>query len=203
MVLYIVSIVGANVFMILLSIFHNVYNLPLWQILVASIGGTIGVIAIDGFFAFFVNKLPEKWFDHNVKIHFVKKGECKFYDFLGIKLWKDHVLELGFLADFSKKTIAEPNNKKYIETFISECNYGIWVHICDIVFGWLLYLFYPQNLYVYFPLTICVVNSILNLLPTMILRYNVPRLHRMRNLLEKKEARAAKKQEALEEVSNL
>jgi hypothetical protein len=29
----------------------------------------------------------------------------------------------------------------------------------------------------------------------MILRYNVPRLHRMRNLLEKKEARAAKQQE--------
>lgn len=38
---------------------------------------------------------------------------------------------------------------------------------------------------------------------TMILRYNVPRLHRMRNLLEKKEAREAKKQETLEEVSNL
>ena len=55
MILYIVAIAGANVFMILLSVFHNVYSLPLWQILVASIGGTIGVIAIDGFFAFFVN----------------------------------------------------------------------------------------------------------------------------------------------------
>lgn len=42
-----------------------------------------------------------------------------------------------------------------------------------------------------------------NLLPTMILRYNVPRLHRMRNLLEKKEARAAKKQETLEECANM
>lgn len=204
MILYIISIAGINVFMILLSIFHNVHNLAIWQILLASIGGTIGVIAIDGVFATIVRHcLPNKWFDHTVKMHLVGKQEIKFYELLGIKFWKDSVLELGMFTSFSKKTIAEPDSKEYMERFIMECNYGNWVHIACILTGWLLCLFYPAKLFVFFPLSICIVNSILNLLPTMILRYNVPRLHRMRNLLEKKEARAAKKQETLEEVSNL
>lgn len=182
--------------MILLSIFHNVHNLTIWQILLASIGGTIGVIAIDGVFATIVRHcLPNKWFDHTVKMHLVGKKEIKFYELLGIKFWKDSVLELGMFTSFSKKTIAEPDSKEYMERFIMECNYGNWVHIACILTGWLLCLFYPAKLFVFFPLSICIVNSILNLLPTMILRYNVPRLHRMRNLLEKKEARAAKQQE--------
>ena len=196
MILYIVAIAGANVFMILFGIFHNVYNLAIWQIILASIGGTIGVIAIDGVFATIIRRLPNKWFDHDVKFHLVGKKECKLYEALGIKLWKDHVLELGCFTSFSKKTIAEPENKEYMERFILECNYGIWIHIACVILGWLLYLFYPQHLYAYFPLTICIVNSILNILPTMILRYNVPRLHRMRNLLIKKEARAAKLNQA-------
>lgn len=180
--------------MILLSIFNNVYNLSLWQIFTASIVGTIGVIAIDGVFATIIRRLPNKWFNHNVKFHLVGKKECNLYEFLGIKLWKDHVLELGCFTSFSKKTIAEPESKEYMERFILECNYGIWIHIACIILGWLLCFFYPKNLFLFFPLSICIVNSILNLLPTFILRYNVPRLHRMRNLLEKKEARAAKTQ---------
>lgn len=178
-----------------------IINLQIWQILVASLCGTVGVIAIDGVFATIVRHcLPNKWFDHTVKMHLVGKKECSFYELLGIKHWKDNVLELGMFTSFSKKTISQPDSKEYMERFIMECNYGNWVHIACILFGWLLCLFYPAKLFLYFPLTICVVNSILNLLPTMILRYNVPRLHRMRNLLEKKEAREAKKQEALEEA---
>ena len=41
----------------------------------------------------------------------------------------------------------------------------------------------------------CCINFVLSMLPFMILRYNLPRLHRARNVLEKKEALYASRQQ--------
>lgn len=197
MAIYIISILGGNIAIILLNYFCNPLfaDLSIWWLVLASVLGTIGVIAIDGIFATIVRWcLPNKWFDYKAKIHNVSKNETKVYEFFLIKYWKDHILELGMFTSFSKKQIRDPQSREYIERFILECNYGVHCHIADIIFGFLLLLCYLFNpaMVLYVGLPICIVNGILNFLPTLILRYNLYRLHKLRDILEKKELRKAK-----------
>lgn len=192
MLFYIFSIVGADLLIILFNIWFNKFELSLLYIILAAVLGAIAVIAIDGVFAFIIRRLPEKWFSYDKKIWNVSKAECNFYEKLGIKLWKDKILELGVFTSFSKKTIANPDSKEYMERFILESNYGAIIHIANAIFGFLVIFCFPLKLIFCFGLPISIVNAILSLLPYMILRYNIPRLHRMRNLLEKKELRQQK-----------
>lgn len=192
MLFYIFSIVGADLLIILFNIWFNKFELSLLYIILAAVLGAIAVIAIDGVFAFIIRRLPEKWFSYDKKIWNVSKAECNFYEKLGIKLWKDKILELGMFTSFSKKTIANPDSKEYMERFILESNYGAIIHIANAIFGFLVIFCFPLKLVFCFGLPISIVNAILSLLPYMILRYNIPRLHRMRNLLEKKELRQQK-----------
>ena len=192
MLFYIFSIVGADLLIILFNIWFNKFDLSLLYIILAAVLGAIAVIAIDGVFAFIIRRLPEKWFSYDKKIWNVSKAECNFYEKLGIKLWKDKILELGVFTSFSKKTIANPDSKEYMERFILESNYGAIIHIANAIFGFLVIFCFPLKLVFCFGLPISIVNAILSLLPYMILRYNIPRLHRMRNLLEKKELRQQK-----------
>ena len=183
---------GADLLIILLNILFNKFELSTLYIILAAVLGAIAVIAIDGVFAFIIRRLPEKWFSYDKKIWNVSKAECNFYEKLGIKLWKDKILELGVFTSFSKKTIANPDSKEYMERFILESNYGAIIHIANAIFGFLVIFCFPLKLIFCFGLPISIVNGILSLLPYMILRYNIPRLHRMRNLLEKKELRQQK-----------
>lgn len=192
MLFYIFSIVGADLLIILFNIWFNKFELSLLYIILAAVLGAIAVIAIDGVFAFIIRRLPEKWFSYDKKIWNVSKAECNFYEKLGIKLWKDKILELGVFTSFSKKTIANPDSKEYMARFILESNYGAIIHIANAIFGFLVIFCFPLKLVFCFGLPISIVNAILSLLPYMILRYNIPRLHRMRNLLEKKELRQQK-----------
>lgn len=192
MLFYIFSIVGADLLIILFNIWFNKFELSLLYIILAAVLGAIAVIAIDGVFAFIIRRLPEKWFSYDKKIWNVSKAECNFYEKLGIKLWKDKILELGVFTSFSKKTIANPDSKEYMARFILESNYGAIIHIANAIFGFLVIFCFPLKLVFCFGLPISIVNAILSLLPYMILRYNIPRLHRMRNLLEKKELRLQK-----------
>lgn len=196
MALYLVSIIGGDGLIILINFLINskFYNLSPLYIILGSILAAIGVIAIDGILATFIRRaLPEKWFDYKAKIHTVPKWEIKLYDKLGVKNWKNQVLELGVFTNFSKKKIADPRSREYIERFILECNYGAVIHLSNAILGFLLILFYPKNLCFFIPFPACVINLILSMLPYMILRYNVPRLMRTRDVLEKKELRNSNK----------
>lgn len=194
MVLYLVSIVGGDFLILLFNLLFSreTYGLSTLYVCLASILAAIGVIAIDAVFATFVRRcLPEKWFDYTVQWHDASKKECKFYEKIGIKKWKDRVLELGMFTNFSKKNIQEPS-VEYLERFILENNYGYWCHLADAVFGFLLLLCYPREYRLLFPLPACIINFVLNMLPFMILRYNTNRLKRTRAVLVKKEERAKK-----------
>lgn len=198
MILYLVSIVGGDALVILSNLFINkhFYELSVLYIMLAGILGAIGVIAIDGILATVIRRMfPEKMFSYKVKFHAVSKAESKLYEKLGIKRWKDSVLELGMFTNFSKKKIQEPSNREYIERFILECNYGAWIHLSNAVLGFLLILFYPRHLCFFIPFPICIINFVLSMLPFMILRYNVSRLCRTRDVLEKKEQRFLKNEE--------
>lgn len=205
MALYLISIIGGDALIILFNLlFSRNYfpELTVPYIIIASILAAIVVIAIDGVLATFIRRcLPEKWFSYNVKLHNVSKAECKFYEKLGIKHWKDKVLELGVFTSFSKKTIADPHSREYMERFILECNYGAVIHLANAILGFLLILCYPLKYWLLFPFPACIINFILSMLPYMILRYNVPRLQRARNVLEKKEEREKAKAQAASETA--
>ena len=193
MALYLISIIGGDALIILFNLlFSRNYfpELSVLYIVIASILAAILVIAIDGVLATFIRRcLPEKWFAYNVKLHNVSQKECKLYEKLGIKHWKDKVLELGVFTNFSKKTIADPHSREYMERFILECNYGAVIHLSNAILGFLLIFCYPLKYWLLFAFPACIINFVLSMLPYMILRYNVPRLQRARNILEKKEER--------------
>ena len=204
MVLYLVSIIGGDFLIILLNLIFGkpVFGYSTKYVIIAGILAAVGVIAIDGIFATIVRRcLPEKWFDYRVKFHDASKKECKFYEKIGIKKWKDKVWELGMFTNFSKKNMANPDIA-YLERFILENNYGYWCHLADAFLGFFLLFFYPAEYRLVIPLPACIINFILNMLPVFILRYNTNRLKRTRVVLLKKEEKAKKEAEASEPAEN-
>lgn len=167
--------------MIIIISSNNLFNpmvfsfSPLWMIFIVIIG-VILEIAIDALFAIIIQSLPDRWFDKDKKIFNVSKKERKFYDKLNIKNWKDNVFEFGAAGKFRKNKIYEPNNPKYLEHFIIDSNKGFIIHCADIVFGFLILLFPLPKYWLCVGLPIALVNLFLNLLPVMILRYNIPKL---------------------------
>ena len=193
MLFYIVFILGGDAAVLLTNLLLHREGFTTKEIVIVSLLLIVGCIALDGISALFIRRcLPAKWFERGVKIHKVSKKECKFYEALGIKHWKDHIVELGMFTAFSKKEISDPNDPKYLERFILESNYGALIHLVGIPFGFLLILLFPNPLkYLWgFTFPAACINGILNLFPYMILRYNLPRLERMVVLAEKKKARA-------------
>ena len=91
-----------------------------------SIGIIIGVVvasvliqfAIDGLFAFIATKFSKKFYDKNLVFYRPSKSTIKFYEKLGIKRWKDKVLELGKLHGFSKSKLTDTKNPEYFKRFI-------------------------------------------------------------------------------------
>ncbi len=190
MLLYILTIGIAMILIFLGNYFWFPMDMSLLKVSLLTVMLPFLIVAWDGISATIIrHALPNKWFTKDVKFHHVSKAECKFYELLGIKYWKDHVLELGMFTSFSKKTVQDPNDPSYIERFIMECNYGVQVHIWNLILGFVLILFFPDYIAFRFVLPAAITNAILSLLPTMILRYNIPRLNRLLVVLEKKAAR--------------
>ena len=195
MALYLISIIGGDLLIFILNYFFNPAIALKWLIIGTAVA-PVALIAWDGVVATFIRRaLPAKWYDYKVEWRKVSDKECKFYDALNIKAWKDKVLELGVFTSFSKKKIANPRSREYMEQFILECNYGWSIHLWNAILGFLLIPVYPAAFRFPVILPACCINFVLSMLPFMILRYNLPRLHRARNVLEKKEALYASRQQ--------
>lgn len=189
MALYLISIIGGDALIFLLNFLFN-KNTELLQLIIWAVLSPVILIAWDGIIATFIRRcLPNKWYDYKVSFRKVSKKECRFYDFLHIKSWKDKVLELGVFTSFSKKNIADPHSREYIERFILESNYGWSIHLWNAVLGFAVIFIFPSALKLSFGIPVCIINFILSILPFMILRYNSPRLYKIRDILEKKENR--------------
>lgn len=150
-------------------------NSQLWVILAVTLS-VILEIAIQGLIAFIVNHLPKKWFAHDKKCFQVSKKERNFYEKLKIRSWKDKVVELGVLGGFRKNKISDPNDPNYLLRFVVESNVGIVAHVVGIIFGFLVIFMLPLKYALRIGLPVAIVNFVLCLLPTMILRYNIPKL---------------------------
>lgn len=182
MVLYIATILISMIIIAVIDyfLFAPFFGMDLPYIVAAVTLSTISVIIIDLIFALIVRRfLPPSWFSVDKKFYMAKKREKLFYEKIGIKKWKDKVIELGALSGFRKNKIAEPNSSEYIERYIIEANFGIMVHIADIIFGFLVVFIYPLKYWYCFGFPVALVNVVLNLLPLFILRYNLPKLHRL------------------------
>lgn len=164
-----------------------------WNIVLCVSVSVVAAIAIDGLFAAIVRWLmPAKWFSVQKECWAAKKKECRLYEKLGIKKWKDYVIELGCFTNFRKNKIADPTNNDYVERYIVEANYGVGCHITGVILGYLVCFIFPAHWYS-IGIPVGFVNMILNGLSLMILRYNLPKLRTLYRINAKRAKRAAEK----------
>lgn len=146
-----------------------------WFFVMAVCVSTVYQVAVDGLFAFLVNKIPDKWV-RGKKFFNVSKKEQKFYEKLGVHTWKDKVWELGGLGGFSKSKLADPSSPEYIEKFLIESYKGEIDHIFGMILGFTVIFIFPLKFALIVGLPVAIINMILNFMPIMILRYNTPKL---------------------------
>ena len=182
------SVIG--VAMAIISAINIIFNTATWyNVVIAVVLCTAAQFALDGLIAIIINKMPDTLFSVSNPIYNVSELEQKLYKKLKVRNWKDKVWELGGLGGFSKKNLANPNSPEYIEKFIIECNKGVLTHRLSYPIGFLPMLFIPNVCALTIALPVAVVNLFLNILPTLALRYNTPKLHAMLKRMNRKAER--------------
>ncbi len=153
------------------------------SIMLTTAAGVAAVIAVDGILAFIARRMPERFFAPEARAFGVGEREKKLYKKMKIDVWKKYVPELGCFTGFHKDRIREPRTSAYIGRFLLESNYGVLGHVLGALLGFLI-IFLPFLRPLSMALPIAAVNSILSMLPAMILRYNTPALRKLyrRNL---------------------
>lgn len=163
-----------------------IYDYSIFHIVFWTCFSTVCVILIDGLVALVVRRLlPSKWFRGLFKVYTAGKKEIRFYERIGIKKWKDKVLELGVFTNLNKSKIEDPKNNEYVIKYITEANYGVVCHLAGIIFGFLAIFCCPINLWLTIGLPVSIVSAVLSALPIFILRYNLPKLHSLYKLNER------------------
>ena len=169
-----------GVAMAIISAINIIFNTATWfNVIIAVVLCTAAQFALDGLIAIIINKMPDRLFAVNNPLYNVSKFEQELYKKLKVRTWKDKIWELGGLGGFSKKNLANPNSTEYIEKFIIECNKGVLTHRLSYPIGFLPMLFIPNICALSIAFPVAIVNLFLNILPTLALRYNTPKLHAM------------------------
>ncbi len=153
----------------------NLYTYDWFFVIKITLLNILVIFLIDAFLAFVIHKLPLRWFDHRKKCFHIFKWERKFYEKIKIKKWKDHIPELGTLANFRKNKVLEPNNNIYVQKFLTECCYGEMIHFLSIIFG-ILIIFIAPKYFLLLGFPVVVANALINYLSFAILRYTRPKL---------------------------
>ena len=163
-----------------------------YYVLIAVVWCTALQFAIDGSIAILINKMPDRWFGIDNPMYRVSKKETTLYKRLRVRVWKNKVWELGGLGGFSKSKLLEPSNPEYIEKFIIECNKGVLTHRLSYPAGFLAMLTLPNICAFTVALPVGIVNLFLNILPTIVLRYNTPMLMAMLKRMKRRSAKGSK-----------
>ncbi len=173
-----------------------IFNFDVWYVVLAVVINVAMVIVVDIIFATIVRWiLPKKWFSIEKTFFSASKKTARFYEKIGIKKWKDKVLELGKVTGFRKDKLGDATSNEYVERFIVEANYGIGVHIACMIFGFLIIFIYPLEYCLAFGIPVGIVNVIINYMSYAILRYNLPKLHTLFKFNKRKEERRIKAQQ--------
>ena len=172
------SVIG--IAMLIIAAVNTLLGVTLWYVaLISVIWCTALQFALDGSIAILINKMPDGWFGVDNRLYRVSQRERELYKRWRVRQWKDKVWELGGLGGFSKKSVKEPGNPAYVEKFIIECNKGVLTHRLSYPAGFLAMLTLPGVCSLTIALPVALVNLYLNILPTLALRYNTPKLHIM------------------------
>ena len=172
------SVIGLA--MTVISAINIIFGLGDWYCIIAAVVWcTLLQFILDGLVAFTASKLPRGWFGVDNPLFNVNDKKMQLYKKLKVSNWKDKVWELGGLGGFSKKNLASPSSPEYIEKFIIECNKGVLTHRLSYPIGFLPMLFIPNICALSIAFPVAIVNLFLNILPTLALRYNTPKLHAM------------------------
>ena len=173
--------------MLLISVLNIIFGVAAWHyVIIATIFCTALQFALDGFIAIVINKMPDAWFGVDNPFYNVTDRERRLYKKLKVKRWKNKVWELGGLGGFSKGAISAPDDPKYIEKFIIECNKGVLTHRLSYPIGFLAMLTLPMPCALTIALPVSTVNLFLNVLPTVVLRNNTPLLKSILQKLKKR-----------------
>lgn len=179
------SVIGTA--MLIISALNIVFGVAVWyNVVVLVILCTAAQFAMDGLMATLVHILPDKLFGAVNPLYAVSEQEQELYKKLKVRSWKDKVWELGGLGGFSKKNLLNPNSPEYIEKFIIECNKGVLTHRLSYPIGFLPMLVLPRICAFTIAFPVALVNLFLNILPTMVLRYNTPKLQMMLKRMKKR-----------------
>lgn len=177
---------------LLLSNTYSYANLS-WIVPVAI----LGMIAINGVVAIICSKLiPNKCFNKDSKFYMPSAKQCKFYEKLGVKKWKDKTLEMGFLNGFRKNKIE--NETQHIERFILENKKGYLTHFVSVVASILSIFTLPIRFWIPLGLPIIITSVILNVIPMIILKYNMPRLKTLLRFNQRKKINNVQQENELE-----
>ena len=189
---YLITVTGATLLVTLLNfLFDGVYTFRAFgSLLLWSAVAVAALFIIDAITATVARRLPEKWFAPEAKLFTVGKSERKFYRKVKINIWKKYVPEWGCFTGFHKDKVREPDSSAYIGRFLIESNYGVAGHIAGAFLGFLIMLL-PFLRPFAIALPLAVVNWVLGILPTMILRSNTPSLRALyRKNVEKERKKA-------------
>lgn len=171
-------------------------NLAPWYYVIAAVVWCTALqFAFDAVIALTVNHLPDRWFGADNPLFRVRDYEKPLYKNLKVRRWKDNVWELGGLGGFSKKALKEPDNPLYIEKFLIECNRGVVTHRLSYFVGFFAMLTLSGVCVFTVALPVALVNLYLNVLPTLVLRYNTPKLKAVLARLTRNSAPAFKEQD--------
>ncbi len=179
------SVIGSA--MIIISLVNIAFQTAAWQYVIISVVLCTALqFTLDGSIALIINKMPDKLFGIDNPLFAVSQRERNIYKKLKVRAWKDKVWELGGLGGFSKKSLKSPSDPEYIERFIIECNKGVVVHRLSYFIGFLPMLFIPNICAFSIAFPVGAVNLFLNVLPTLALRYNTPKLRAALERMRKK-----------------
>lgn len=173
--------------MLVISAVNIAFDTAAWyNVIILVVVCTALQFALDGIIAIVIHKMPDSLFGADNPLYNVTDAEKNIYKKLKVRDWKDKVWELGGLGGFSKKNLADPYSAEYIKKFIVECNKGVLTHRLSYPVGFLPMLFIPNACAVTVALPIALVNMFLNILPTLVLRYNTPKLRSVLKRLMRK-----------------
>ncbi|MBO5511997.1 MAG: hypothetical protein J6B24_09710 [Clostridia bacterium] len=153
-------------------------------------------IILDSLAALAIRLTPDRLYPAESPRYRVRSWEKKLYLKLGVRVWKDHIPDLGGIGGFSKRRLQAPDDPAYIEKYVIECHKGVLTHRLCYPLGILVMLTLPGVCALTIALPVAVINLILNALPTMALRYNTPMLLGMLKRMKRKQSGAETKERA-------
>ena len=173
--------------MALISAVNIAFGTAAWYyVLISVVWCTALQFVLDGVVAFSVRMTPDRLYGIDNLLFHITEWEKELYKRLRVRSWKDKVWELGGLGGFSKKSMASTNDPEYIKKFIVECNRGGATHRLSYPVGFVAMLTLKGTCVFTVALPVALVNLYLNILPTLVLRYNTPKLKTLYERLLKK-----------------